>query len=78
MLLNSPSLPILVFLTMEIPSSPRRGTSRAKAQPSSSATKKSEVCNNYNKGACKWGDKCNYKHKCSKCGKLHPLTQCDA
>ncbi len=33
-------------------------------------------CPFFNKGNCRFGDKCRSMHACSKCGGDHPATKC--
>ena len=34
------------------------------------------ICWDFNDGACKYGDKCRFRHICSECAGRHPLVSC--
>lgn len=39
---------------------------------------KLDVCWQWNKGACSYGTKCKFPHKCDICDGAHPKIKCDA
>lgn len=73
------SLYLVPRLLVNNQSKKAKGTPGAQTPGGGSKPKNSQICRQFNRGACQYGDKCLYRHVCmiDSCQGTHPVTQHD-